>query len=198
MTPRSPDELVVRRSRGDRPVTAAAVVFTSVGGLVNAAAGVTPAWFRIAATVVFCLGLLFAVVVVVDVARYGPRSTPLLSIGPAGVTVPGADTVPWSDIASIRITSARSGTIRAVAFIPRPGRQVPAVRASGLRKGPVGRGPDAVAARYGSALVVIPHLMTATATQTVDTARRWGAFDPPATASAGTGHVDASTDHGPR
>ena len=189
----------MRRSRGDRPLIATVLLFTSITGLLNAAAGLTPAWFRVAATAFFCVGLLFVVVIVVDVARSGPRSKPLLSMGPAGVTVPGSATVPWSDIAAFRITrSGRSDATRAVAFIPRPGRRVPSVRASGLRRGPVGRGADAVAARYGSALVVLPDLMTATATETVDAARRWGTFDPPPTASGYTRPVDTSTDHGPR
>lgn len=198
-TPESPEGLVVRRSRGDRPVTAAVVALTSVAGLLDAAAADIPGSWRIVATAVFSVGLLLAVVVVVDVARSGSRSTPLLSIGPAGVTVPDADTVLWSDIASMRITrGGRSDAIRAVAFIPRPGRQMPAVRASGLRKGPVGRSPGAVAARYGSALVVLPDLMTATATQTVDAARRWGTFDPPGTGSPDTRDIDALIDRGPR
>ncbi len=190
---------MVRRSRGDRGVTVVVIGFTAAGGLLDAAAGGTPTWLGIPATVFFSVALLLAVVFAVDVARSGPRSEPLLRIGPAGVTVPGAPPVPWSDITSIRIT--RGGwpsTIRAVAFIPRPGRQVPAVRASGLRKGPVGRGPHAAAAKYGSALVVLPHLMTATASQTVDAARRWGVFDPPTATPPGADQVSPPTDRAPR
>lgn len=170
----------MRRSRGDRGWAVTALALTAILGLVNAHGGTGPGWPVTTARGLSVIALLMAVVGAVDVARSGSRSEPLFRIGAAGVDVPGADPVPWSDIASIRITwGGWPSSIQAVAFIPRPGRRVPAVRAFGLRRVPVGGRPDAVAARYGSALVVLPHLMTASATQTVDVARRHGDFDPP-------------------
>lgn len=171
---------MVRRSRGDRGWAVAGLALTAILSLIHERHDTSPGWLGTAATGLSAVSLLMAVVGAVDVGRSGPRSKPLLKIGAGGVDVPGADPVPWSDIASIRITwGGWPSAIRAVAFIPLPGRPVPAVRASGLRTGPVGGRPDAVAARYGSALVVLPHLMTASATQTVDAARRHGDFDPP-------------------
>lgn len=155
MTLVSSDELMVRRSRGNGWVTVAVIVSTSVFGLLNIATGDFTTRLRTPAVVFFSATLLLALSIAVDVARSGPRSAPLLVIGPDGITVPGAPTVPWSDIAAIRMTrSGRPSTIRGVAFLPRPGHQLPGVRASGRAQsaGAPRRRPPVTAAHWSSFL----------------------------------------------
>lgn len=122
----------------------------------------------------FALSLALAVVVAIEVIRSGPRSAPLLRIGQTGLTVPDGDLVPWSDLGPVRVTRARWGTIRAVAFLPRPGGTVPAISPFGLRVVPGGGHPDRAAAHHGSALVVLPRQMTITAAQAIHAAQVFG------------------------
>lgn len=184
-SPESTDDLVVRRSRENRVFPIIALGTSATSQLINLD-DVDGRWRDVAFTL-FVITLVLIVVQTIEVLRSGPRSAPLVRVGPAGLTLPDAETVPWSDIESVRVTRARSGTIRAVAFVPAPGRTVPAIRPFGLRTFPGGGRPGRTTARYGSALVVLPHQMTVTAAQVIHAAQVFGHLETswPAPARAG-------------
>lgn len=136
---RSGSELIVRRSRENEVYLLVAMVLNAVTALINAQSD--HGRYGTAERAVSAVSFALALVVASQVIRSGPRFAPLLVIGSTGLTVPGPDLVPWADLASVRVTRTRWGTVRAVAFVPGPAGRCPRSAPSGSGTCRVAVGP---------------------------------------------------------
>jgi hypothetical protein len=126
-------------------------------------------WFAAVVIALVTVGLLLSVI---DFVRSGPRSTPLLRVGPAGVEVGNGATVPWSVLADVRLVRVRWDR-QVVALIPRPGVTVPSIPSPRLGSGGMRGSPAALSARYGTPLVFSPESTIATAQDVFDAANQF-------------------------
>ncbi|WP_375425792.1 hypothetical protein [uncultured Friedmanniella sp.] len=136
--------------------------------------GLIPGWL---ATVG---GVEFAVIVPLAIRGLVRSRTAgvVLRLGVAGVTVRGYDVVPWSDLAEVVVAPMRPGWFLGskrypvLAFVPRPGVELPDPPTYGRRRYTWGRATRI--RRYGTSLLVMPHAMTATLEEIVDAAALLG------------------------
>ena len=148
-----------------------------VAYLVLWAAGLIPRWLAIAGVVVFGAFTAFGLVTALRSRRWGA----VVRLDLQGVVVPGRDAVPWTDLAEVVVTGVQPrwffapgrGRYPVVAFIPRPGVRLPALRLPG-GPGPTDRFGAARERMYGTRLLFMPHAMTASVDQIITAARDWG------------------------
>ncbi len=164
------ENLVVRRSRHGQPLLLVILSGSFVSYVGSWLTGSMTGWFAAAAIALTAVGLLLSVI---DCVRSGPRSIPLLTIGPAGVEVGDGDTVPWSSLEDVRLVRIRWNR-QVVTFVPRPGVTVPFIPSTRLGSERIGRNPAAIAGRYGTPLVFSPESTTATAQDVLDAVARFG------------------------
>lgn len=103
-----------------------------------------------------------------------------LRLDAAGVTVHGHRTVPWTDLAEVRVTGLLprwffwfSLGYRVVSFVPQPGVQLPALPSTSWRGRTEQRATRTRQRRYGSTLIVLPYAMNASAGDVTDSVRQW-------------------------
>lgn len=173
------DALEVRLSAaGQLRVVGGLLLFCVLFGLFWARGRVSP-WLAGAGLVEFG-----AFSLVGAVAAVRTRGQLVARLSPVGVERDGLPVVPWSDLREVVITGLQPwwlfwlGRPRypVVAFLPRPGVQLPLVRRRGSTwqlRGPSWR--DRPQRRlYGTSLLFMPHAMTVTADQMACAAQEWG------------------------
>lgn len=158
-----------------RPVGVLALVLVAYPVLW--AVGVIPGWLAVAGVLVFGAIITFGLVTAVRSRRRGW----VLRLEPSGITVRDRGRVPWSVLDEVLVTGLQPswffllgrGRYPVLAFIPRPGVQLPALQLPG---GP-GQSDRLGAVRerlYGTRLVLMPHAMSASVNEVVTAARDWG------------------------
>lgn len=168
--------LVVRPSlKRQLPLAAVFGVLVCVY-VVLGVSGVVPGWIAV-------LGVVASGTVLVVCAvnlRKARRAEWELRLDGSGVTVRGHETVPWTDIAEVRVSGMKprwlfwfSLGFRVVSFIGRPGVQLPSLP-SESSEGFLAKtfGPQHERF-YGTRLGVMPYAMDATATTITAAVRRW-------------------------
>jgi len=160
------ENLVVRRSRQGQLLLLVIVSGNFAAYVVGWLTGSMTGWFAAVVIALVTVGLLLSVI---DFVRSGPRSTPLLRVGPAEVEVGNGATVPWSVLADVRLVRVRWDR-QVVAFIPRPGVTVPSIPSPRLGSRRMRGSPAALSARYGTPLVFSPESTAATAQDVFDAA----------------------------
>jgi len=142
------------------------------------ATGLIPGWLAAVGAVVFATIITFGLITALRSRRFGW----VLRMSASGVTVRHrGPEIPWSDLDSIAVTGMKPswfylvGRRRypVVAFLPRPGVTLPALRLPG-GPGPRDAYGELRERLYGTHLVLMPHAMTATADDIAATAHRWG------------------------
>lgn len=138
---------------------------------------VIPPWMALAGVLVFGSISAFGLVTACRSRGWGW----IVRLDAHGVTVRGGDAVPWHDLAEVVVTGMQPSWLfilgrrhyPVVAFVSRPGVQLPAPRLPG-GSGPRDRLGAARERMYGTRLVLMPHAMTASVDQIVTAARDWG------------------------
>lgn len=123
----------------------------------------------------------FAVLGVTVVVRMR-RSGWVLRLDPTGVTVRGAEQVPWSDLRQVVLGPLKpfpsfttTRWTQVLAFVPRDGVELPGP--PHFRGRPQRWGASIRRRFYGTNLTMLPHAMSVTADELVDAAREWGGLD---------------------
>lgn len=123
----------------------------------------------------------FTVLGVVVIARMR-RSSWVLRLDETGVTVRGAEPVPWSDLTQVVLGPVRpfpafttTRWTQILAFIPRDGVELPGP--PHFRGRPQRWGASIRRRFYGTNLTMLPHAMSVSAEQLVDASRHWGGLE---------------------
>ena len=170
------DVLEVRQSLRRQLPTLAAVTALLGAYLALGASGVLSAWITWPVVAVFLLVLATGVGGSLR-ARRGPAE---LRLDAAGVTVRNAALRPWSDVAEVRVTGMRPGSVflvsfgyRTVIFVPRAGVE-PAPLPSARLRGRLGEWAATRRDRwYGGQLIVATYAFDTTAEELTDAVRRF-------------------------
>ncbi|WP_037911601.1 PH domain-containing protein [Actinacidiphila yeochonensis] len=100
----------------------------------------------------------------------------LLRIDERGLTIVGRRTVPWADIAEVRLT--RKSSWEGVVFVGRPGVELPCFRIVLLTVRRPDRAARKLAGQWGSPLVLFPTLLDVPAQGIIDAVHRYAAGIP--------------------
>jgi hypothetical protein len=169
------DALLISQSPRRQLPTLGIIAALLCGYVLLGAFGVISRWLMWVGVVVFGAVLLIGLFGVVR-ARAASWE---LRLDPDGVTVRGNSSRPWSDVAEVRVTGMRPGWFffvsfgyRVVAFIGRPGVELPALPSAKLL-GRVGGSARLRERWYGTQLLLMPYAFDASTEAIVDAVRRF-------------------------
>lgn len=169
--------LVVRRSRRRQLPALLLLAGFFVAYVIGGVTGVLTAWILALGLAVFGLAVTL---LLVEMARSGAGSAPLLRVRTEGVEVYGARTVPWSEFAGVRVSRMRPRWLfpfslgyHYVTFLPQPGVSLPKIGVRTITEW-LGVTSSTPARLWGSEMVLATATTTVTADQVADAVDLFG------------------------